>query len=85
MEKTTIQISEKTLERLRSLKRYERESYDEIVNNLINENEEEVSEDEIKEIESALREIREKGIKKTTQSIEEVARELGVELDNVQN
>ena len=63
MEKTTIQISEKTLERLKGLKRYERESYDEVVNNLINEGEEELSEDEIEEVELALKEIREKGIK----------------------
>jgi len=83
MEKTTIQISEKTLERLKALKRYERESYDELVNNLINEAEEELTEEEIEEIELALREIREKGIKKTAHSIEDVAKEMGVELDNV--
>ncbi len=81
MEKTTIQISEKTLERLKGLKRYERESYDEVVNNLINEGEEELSEDEIEEVELALKEIREKGIKRTTCRIEDVANELGVELN----
>ena len=83
MDKTTIQVSEKTLDRLKTLKRYERESYDEIVNNLIDEAEEEITEEEIEEVELALKEIREKGIKKTTYRIEDVAKELGVQLDNV--
>ena len=83
MEKTTIQISQETLERLKSMKRYERESYDEILNNIIDESEEELSEEEIEEVELALKEIREKGIKKSTDSIEQVAKELGVKLRNV--
>lgn len=83
MEKTTIQINERTLDRLKALKRYERESYDEVVNALIDETEEELTEDEIEEVELALREIREKGIKRTTQKIEDVAKEMGVELGNV--
>lgn len=83
MEKTTIQINGRTLERLKSLKRYERESYDEVVNVLIDEAEEELTEDEIEEVELALREIREKGIKRTTQKIEEVAKEMRVKLNNV--
>ncbi len=83
MQKTTIQISEETLERLKALKRYERESYDEIVNSLIDEGEEELTEDEIEGIELALKEIREKGIKRATHRIEDVAKELGVELNNV--
>lgn len=83
MEKTTIQINQETLEKLKSLKRYERESYDEIVNSLINEAEEELTNEEIEEVEFALKEIKENGIKKTTYPIEEVARELGVKLRNV--
>ena len=37
--KTTIQIKSKTLERLKKLKITKRESYDEIINRLIDENE----------------------------------------------
>ncbi len=83
MQKTTIQINERTLERLKALKRYERESYDEVVNALIDEAEEELTEDEIEEVELALREIKEKGIKRTTKKIEDVAKEMGIRLDNV--
>ena len=36
MEKTTIQINFETLERLKSLKNSERQSYDELLNNLMN-------------------------------------------------
>ena len=35
MEKTTIQVGMQTLERLKSLKNIERQSYDELLNNLI--------------------------------------------------
>lgn len=77
MEKTTIQINMKTLERLRALKRYERESYGEIVNSLINESEdEELSEEEIEAIKRGLDDKR----KERTYSIEEVAKELGIKL-----
>lgn len=37
-----------------------------------------LSEDEIEEVELALREIREKGIKRTTYKIEDVAKEFGI-------
>ena len=48
MEKTTIQVQKQTLERLKSVKQYERQPYDEILNNLLNETEEEVlTEEEI--------------------------------------
>jgi len=77
MEKTTIQISQSTLERLRALKRYERESYEEILNNLIDETEEEtLSEGEIDELQEALEEVR----KGKTKSIEQVAKELKISL-----
>ena len=36
METTTIQLKEKTLERLKYFKDYSKESYDEILNKLIN-------------------------------------------------
>jgi hypothetical protein len=38
MEKTTVQISKKTMERLKTFKRHPRESYDEILNTLMDEN-----------------------------------------------
>ena len=77
MEKTTIQINIATLERLKALKHYSRESYDELLNSIIDElKEEALSEEEIKEIEKALEDIK----KGRVYSIEDVARELGVAL-----
>jgi predicted CopG family antitoxin len=77
MEKTTIQINLDTLERLKMLKKYSRESYDEILNGLLDETEEEtLTEEEIKEIQKGLNDIKER----RTASIEEVAKELGVNL-----
>ena len=37
MEKTTIQVNPETLERLKMLKRHAKESYDELLNSLIEE------------------------------------------------
>jgi len=77
MEKTTIQINMETLQRLKMLKRYARESYDEILNNLLDEaTEETLDEDEINEIQQGLNDIKEG----KTATIEEVAKELGVVL-----
>jgi len=80
MEKTTIQINQETLEKLKGLKRHPRESYEETINFLVEEIEEEISPEEIEEVEFALREIKVKGIKKTTFPIEEVAKEFGIRL-----
>ena len=41
MEKTTIQISINTLDRLKTLKRFERESYDEVINFVVDDFEDE--------------------------------------------
>ncbi len=77
MEKTTIQINFNTLNRIKSLKRFERETYDEILNNLINDVEEDVLfDDEIVELQEALEEIRQG----KTKSIEEVAKEMQISL-----
>lgn len=77
MEKTTIQINQSTLNRLKSLKRYERESYDEILNNLIMEAEDDaLSEEEIEDLKEALEEVRQG----KTRHIEEVAKDLGISL-----
>lgn len=80
MEKTTIQIEKSTLEKLKDLKRYPNESYNQTINFLVEEIEEEPSVEEIEEIEIALKEIRERGIKKTTFPIEKVAEEFKVKL-----
>lgn len=77
MEKTTIQISTNTLERLRALKVIEKQSYDDILNNLIdNQDDEPLSAQEIEEIKQGLENIRQGKVK----SIEQVAKELGIKL-----
>ena len=77
MEKTTIQISTNTLERLKSIKSSERQSYDEILNNILDDIDEEViSEEEIQDIKIALENVKRGKFK----PIEQVAKELGVNL-----
>jgi len=78
MEKTTIQIGKNTLERIKLFKKYERESYEEVLNNLMNEVEEEtLTKEEIQEIQEALEEVKQGKIK----TIEKVAQELGINLE----
>lgn len=75
MEKTTIQLNSQTLERLKFLKSFERQSYDDLLNNLIdNIQEEPLSQGEIEEIQEALEEVK----RGETVPIEEVAKELGI-------
>lgn len=75
MEKTTIQINQSTLERLKNIKRFERQSYDDLLNTVLNEAEEEViSKGEIEEIQRGLEDIK----KGKVYSIESVAKELGI-------
>lgn len=77
MGKTTIQISRSTLERLKMLKVLGKQSYDGILNNLIDNTEDEIlSEEEIKEIKEGLENIKKGHVK----SIEEVAKDLGIVL-----
>ena len=77
MEKTTIQINMNTLERLRILKNFERQSYDELLNNILNNLEEEsLSEEEIKDLQIALENVKQG----KTKPIEQVAQELGIQL-----
>ena len=77
MKKTTIQINIETLERLKSFKNFERQSYDELLNSLINNCEEEsLSEEEINEIQKGLEDVK----KGRVYPIEVVARELGITL-----
>lgn len=77
MEKTTIQIDSETLERLKTLKQFKRQSYNEVLNNLIDNIEEETfNEEEIEEIKIALENVKKGKIK----PIEQVAREMGISL-----
>ena len=77
MEKTTIQINFETLKRLKALKNFERQSYDELLNNLIENSEQEsLSEEEINEIQKGLEDVK----KGKVYPIEIVARELGIAL-----
>jgi len=78
MEKTTVQVSQETLNRLKSMKRYERESYDEILNNVLDEVEEdELTPEEIEDIKIALENVKQGKVK----SIEQVAKEFGIKLN----
>lgn len=75
--KTTIQINVSTLDRLKALKHYMRESYDELLNSLIDEvREEELSPEEIVEIQEGLEEVK----RGKTKPIEQIAKELGISL-----
>ena len=77
MEKTTIQISGETLERLKMFKQHEKDSYDIVLNILLDESEEDVlSEEEIEEIKEALENVKKGKVK----SIEQVAKEMGIKL-----
>ena len=74
---TTIQITNKTLERLKFYKDYSKESYDEIITKLIDDVEEgQLTDEALKDIIEAKKEIRAgKG-----QKIEDLAKELGIKL-----
>lgn len=77
MQKTTIQISQGTLERLKNHKQFERQPYDEVISLLLNSSEEEAfTEEEINEIQQGLEDIK----KGRVYSIESVAKELGITL-----
>ena len=74
---TTIQIKNETLERLKFFKETTKESYDEILNKILDEIEEgELTDKTIEDIKAGLKEIKEgKG-----EPIEKVAKEFGVKL-----
>lgn len=76
MDKTTIQIRVNTLERLKAIKRYERESYDELLNNLIDEADDDLTVEEIEDLKEALDEVK----RGETVSLENVAKELRISL-----
>ena len=74
---TTIQIKDGTLDRLKFFKDYSKESYDELINKLLDDREEgELTDDAVNDIKFALKEVKEgKG-----ETIENVAKEFGVKL-----
>ena len=74
---TTIQVKNDTLERLKFFKETSKESYDEIINKILDEIEDgELTEETIDDIKTGLKEIKEgKG-----EPIEKVAKEFGVKL-----
>ena len=77
MDTTMVQLKKKTTERLKTLKEYERQSYDEIINRLIQETEEgPLSDEEIKEIKEGLDDVKAGRVN----SIGEVAKHFGVNL-----
>ena len=75
--KTTIQVNFETLGRLKMLKRHTRESYDEILNNLIEEYEnDELTDEDIEDIKIALEEVK----RGETIPFEKVLKERGIKL-----
>ena len=77
MENTMIQIKKETAERLKKLKDYGRQSYDELIKKLIQTSEAEtLTAGEIDEIKIGLEDIK----AGRTRSIEKVAKDLGIKL-----
>jgi len=77
MQRTTIQIGTDTLAKLRLLKAFERQSYDEILKDLLERfDDEPLSAQEVKEIEEGLANIKRGKVK----PIEQVAEEMGISL-----
>ncbi len=77
--KTTIQINSETLNKLKMLKQFERQSYEDVLNLLIEnyEEDEPLTEQEIKEINEGLEQIR----KGETVPFEQVLKEKGITLN----
>jgi predicted transcriptional regulator len=77
MENTMIQIGKETATLLKEMKTFTRQTYDDVIRELIAEKQHEtLTKKELKEIEESLNEIKAEKI----YSIEDVAKELGVKL-----
>lgn len=77
MEKTTLQLTKQTLERLKQFKRHERESYEEILNTLMDDAEDDVlTPEDIADLQEALEEVRQG----KTISAEALAKKYGIKL-----
>ena len=73
---TTIQIQPTTKERLETVKTHPRETYDEVVNRLLDMacDQEPLSEETLKKIEEGIRDIRQQ----KTRTLEEISEEMGI-------
>ena len=76
MDMTMVQLRKSTVEKLKKQKRYPRQTYDEVVNELIDDDVEILTPEELKEIEQGLADIKAGHGK----SLEQVAKELGIKL-----
>ena len=77
METTMIQVKKETTEKLKQFKAYNRQSYDEIINQLMEDSDSEVLTDaDVNEIKQGLDDIR----AGRTRSIEAVAKDMGIKL-----
>jgi len=74
---TTIQVKDRTLDRLKFFKEFSKESYDEVINKVLDTVEEgELTDETINDIQISMRQMKEgKG-----EAIEDVAKEFGVDL-----
>lgn len=77
MQKTTIQITTDTLERLKMFKQHEKDSYDVVLNSLLDDAEDEaLTDEEIEDIKIALENVK----RGETISLEDLAKEMGITL-----
>ncbi len=75
--RTTIQLEKKTVERIKQYQQSRSESYDTVLNHILDEVEEDVlSTEEIEDLQEALEQVKKGQLFK----IEDVAKELGVQL-----
>ncbi|MBU0930031.1 MAG: hypothetical protein KJ623_03080 [Nanoarchaeota archaeon] len=82
METTTIQLKGETVDRLKFFKEYSKESYDEIVNKLIDLQEEgELTDEAINKIQNGLNDIKAGRVI----SIENYAKKRGISLNEIHN
>ena len=72
MDSTMVKLKKETVTRLKSLKDYERETYDEIINKMINTQKDELSREDIDNIEEGLKDLKEGRV----YSSQEIARRL---------
>ncbi len=74
---TTIQLKEKTMERLKFFKEHHKESYDEMINKILDDIEEgELTEQTIEDLRQGFKDIK----ARKGEPIEKVAKELGIKL-----
>ena len=77
MEKlTTIAVKEKTKKKLEGMKAYPKQSFDEVITRFIQADQDTMSDQERRDIDIALKEIREG----KTKSLEQVAKDMGISL-----